>query len=82
MSHAKMYNLCFNAYSLPHRLLLHSSYNFYILSALAFPGNQTHDLGVAKRHALSVELQESFIFVWNKMHFSRALPISFYQEHT
>ncbi len=26
---------------------MHSSYSFYILSALAFPGNQTHDLGVA-----------------------------------
>ncbi len=31
----------------PKRLTLHSSKNFYILSALAFPGNQTHDLGVA-----------------------------------
>ncbi len=26
---------------------LHSSDSFYILSALAFPGNRTHDLGVA-----------------------------------
>ncbi len=26
---------------------LHSSYSFYIWSALAFPGNRTHDLGVA-----------------------------------
>ncbi len=26
---------------------LHSSYSFYILSGLAFPGNRTHDLGVA-----------------------------------
>ncbi len=34
----------------PKRLTLHSSYSFYIfffLSALAFPGNRTHDLGVA-----------------------------------
>ncbi len=30
----------------PKRLTLHSSYSFYILSALAFPGNRTHDLGV------------------------------------
>ncbi len=29
------------------RLTLHSSYSLYILSALAFPGNRTHDLGVA-----------------------------------
>ncbi len=26
---------------------LHSRYSFYILSALAFPGNRTHDLDVA-----------------------------------
>ncbi len=31
----------------PKRLTLHSSYSFYILSGLAFPGNRTHDLGVA-----------------------------------
>ncbi len=33
----------------PKRLTLHSSYSFffYIWSALAFPGNRTHDLGVA-----------------------------------
>ncbi len=31
----------------PKRLTLHSRYSFYILSALAFPGNRTHDLGVA-----------------------------------
>ncbi len=40
----------FNAFSrrfYPKRLTLHSSYSFYILSALAFPGNRTHDLGVA-----------------------------------
>ncbi len=28
-------------------IALHSSYSFYILSDLAFPGNRTHDLGVA-----------------------------------
>ncbi len=31
----------------PKRLTLHSSYSFYILSALAFPGNRPHDLGIA-----------------------------------
>ncbi len=34
---------------------------FYILSALAFPGNRTHDLGVV--HALPFELQESLYFI-------------------
>ncbi len=38
-------HLCRHFY--PKRLTLHSSYSFYILSALAFPGNRTHDLGVA-----------------------------------
>ncbi len=37
----------FSRHFYPKRLTLHSSYSFYILSALAFPGNQTHDLGVA-----------------------------------
>ncbi len=31
----------------PKQLTLHSSDSFYILSALAFPGNRTHDFGVA-----------------------------------
>ncbi len=54
---AKLTDCCFNyiyiyiyAFSrrfYPKRLTLHSSYSFYILSALAFPGNRTHDLGVA-----------------------------------
>ncbi len=32
---------------------------FYIWSALAFPGNRTHDLGVASAMLLPFELQES-----------------------
>ncbi len=31
----------------PKRLTLHSSYSFTFLSALAFPGNRTHDPGFA-----------------------------------
>ncbi len=49
---ANLVNLHFTFYAFsrrfyPKRLTLHSSYSFYILSALAFPGNRTHDLGVA-----------------------------------
>ncbi len=42
-----MYIYAFSRRFYPKRLTLHSSYSFYILSALAFPGNRTHDLGVA-----------------------------------
>ncbi len=47
----------------PKRLTLHSSYSFYILSALAFPGNRTHDLGVASAmlYQLSYRKARSFV---------------------
>ncbi len=42
-----IYIYAFSRRFYPKRLTLHSSYSFGILSALAFPGNRTHDLGVA-----------------------------------
>ncbi len=48
-----IYIYAFSRRFYPKRLTLHSSYSFflfvffYIWSALAFPGNRTHDLGVA-----------------------------------
>ncbi len=42
-----IYIYAFSRRFYPKRLTLHSSYSFYLLSALAFPGNRTHDLGVA-----------------------------------
>ncbi len=42
-----IYIYAFSRRFYPKRLTLHSRYSFYILSALAFPGNRTHDLGVA-----------------------------------
>ncbi len=42
-----IYIYAFSRRFYPKRLTVHSSYSFYILSALAFPGNRTHDLGVA-----------------------------------
>ncbi len=42
-----IYIYAFNRRFYPKRLTLHLSYSFYILSALAFPGNRTHDLGIA-----------------------------------
>ncbi len=42
-----IYIYAFSRRFYPKRLTMHSSYSFYILSALAFPGNRTHDLGVA-----------------------------------
>ncbi len=41
-----IYIYAFSRRFYPKRLTLHSSYSFYILSALVFPGNRTHDLGV------------------------------------
>ncbi len=44
--HIYIYIYAFSRRFYPKRLTLHSSYSFYILSALAFPGNRTHDLGI------------------------------------
>ncbi len=43
----------------PKRLTLHSSYSFYILSALAFPGNRTHDLGIANAMLYQLSYRKS-----------------------
>ncbi len=50
----------------PKRLALHSSYSFYILSALAFPGIWTHDLGIASSmlHYLSYRKDKYLVFIW------------------
>ncbi len=42
-----IYIYAFSRRFYPKRLTLHSSYSFTFLSALAFPGNRTHELGVA-----------------------------------
>ncbi len=42
-----IYIYAFSRRFYPKRLTVHSTYSFYILSALAFLGNRTHDLGVA-----------------------------------
>ncbi len=42
-----IYIYAFSRRFYPKRLTLHSSYSFYILEALAFPGKRTHDLSVA-----------------------------------
>ncbi len=42
-----IYIYAFSRCFYPKRLTLHSRYSLYILSALDFPGNRTHDLGVA-----------------------------------
>ncbi len=47
----------------PKRLTLHSSYSFYILSALAFPGNRTHDLGVASAMLYQLSYRKAVAFL-------------------
>ncbi len=49
----------------PKRLTLHSSYSFYILSALAFPGNRTHDLGVVSTMLYHLSYRKAIWAIWN-----------------
>ncbi len=55
-----IYIYAFSRRFYPKRLTLHSSYNFYILSALAFPGNRTHDLGVASAMLYHLSYRKAF----------------------
>ncbi len=47
----------------PNRLTLHSSNSFYILSVLAFPGNQTHDLVIASAMLYQVSYRKAVKYV-------------------
>ncbi len=58
----------------PKRLTLHSSYSFYILSALAFPGNRTHDLGVASAMLYQLSYRKAVVFVFLLKHSSIISP--------
>ncbi len=62
-------HLCISRHFYPKRLTLHSSYSFYILSALAFPGNRTHDLGVASAMLYHLSYRKAF-----KLRSRRVLP--------
>ncbi len=53
-----IYIYAFSRRFYPKRLTLHSS--FYILSALAFPGNRTHDLGVASAMLYQLSYRKAF----------------------
>ncbi len=52
----------------PKRLTLHSSYSFYILSALAFPGNRTHDLGVASAMLYQLSYRKACVYIYIYTH--------------
>ncbi len=54
-----IYIYAFSRRFYPKRLTLHSS--FYILSALAFPGNRTHDLGVASAMLYQLSYRKAYI---------------------
>ncbi len=56
-----IYIYAFSRRFYPKRLTLHSSYSFYILSALAFPGNRTHDLGVASAMLYQLSYRKAVI---------------------
>ncbi len=55
-----IYIYAFSRRFYPKRLTLHSSYSFYILSALAFPGNRTHDLGVANAMLYQLSYRKAY----------------------
>ncbi len=56
-----IYIYAFSRRFYPKRLTLHSSYSFYIWSALAFPGNRTHDLGVANAMLYQLSYRKALI---------------------
>ncbi len=60
--HIYIYIYAFSRRFYPKRLTLHSS--FYILSALAFPGNRTHDLGVANAMLYQLSYRKALIYIY------------------
>ncbi len=59
-----IYIYAFSRRFYPKRLTLHSSYSFYILSALAFPGNRTHDLGVANAMLYQLSYRKAILYLY------------------
>ncbi len=58
-----IYMYAFSRRFYPKQLTLHSSYSFYILSALAFPGNRTHDLGVASAMLYQLSYRKAVAYI-------------------
>ncbi len=59
-----IYIYAFSRRFYPKRLTLHSSDSFYIWSALAFPGNRTHDLGVANAMLYQLSYRKAVFNIW------------------
>ncbi len=68
-----IYIYAFSRRFYPKRLTLHSSDSFYILSALAFPGNRTHDLGVANAMLYQLNYRKASV-LGNRLQ-CHALPV-------
>ncbi len=63
-----IYIYAFSRHFYPKRLTLHSSYIFfYILSALAFPGNRTHDLGIASAMLYHLSYRKAVLIFGSKL---------------
>ncbi len=71
-----IYIYAFSRRFYPKRLTLHSSYSFYILSALAFPGNRTHDLGVANAMLYQLSYRKTISFKFLGVHITEDLTWS------
>ncbi len=74
-----IYIYAFSRRFYPKRLTLHSSYSFYILSALAFPGNRTHDLGVASAMLYQLSYRKDDLFIWKSISFH--LNVMYKEKH-
>ncbi len=59
-----IYIYAFSRRFYPKRLTLHSSYSFYILSGLDFPGNRTHDLGVASAMLYQLSYRKAVVHTY------------------
>ncbi len=66
-----IYIYAFSRRFYPKRLTVHSSYSFYILSALAFPGNRTHDLGVASAMLYQLSYRKAIALQYISLQFPK-----------
>ncbi len=78
-----IYIYAFSRRFYPKRLTLHSSYSFhFFLSALAFPGNRTHDLGVASAMLYYLSYRKADIYTrWCMRKARRIISDSSHPSH-
>ncbi len=58
-----IYIYAFSRRFYPKRLALHSSYSFTFFQFLLFPGNRTHDLGVASAMLYHLSYRKAYVII-------------------